>query len=60
MLTPTWARFCLTPSGDDVQIQLASDKPMEPMEKNCHFHAGVEYVENLSDSGARLFSNARV
>lgn len=33
---------------------------MEPMEKNCHFHAGVEYVENLSDSGARLFSNARV
>lgn len=33
---------------------------MEPMEENCQFHAGVEYVENLSDSGARLFSNDRV
>ncbi|KAK0657913.1 hypothetical protein B0T16DRAFT_402728 [Cercophora newfieldiana] len=50
--------FCLTPSGDDVQIQLASgisedeDEDLatneEPLEENCHFHAGVEHCVGAS------------
>ncbi|KAK5659013.1 hypothetical protein OQA88_1100 [Cercophora sp. LCS_1] len=48
--------FCLTPSGDDVQIQLATDEADhdedsaddEPLEENCHFHAGVEHCVGAS------------
>lgn len=42
-----WFSFCVSPSGDDVQIQLASEEDEgnanEPAGENCHFHAGVEY-----------------
>ncbi|KAK4039193.1 hypothetical protein C8A01DRAFT_47274 [Parachaetomium inaequale] len=48
--------YCLSPSGNDVQIQLASEEDegdaSEPVEENCHFHANVEHcVGGSGESG---------
>jgi hypothetical protein len=46
-----YSRFCLTPSGGDVEVEaVAAEGEKTPGEtstssgKNCHFHAGIEYV----------------
>ncbi|KAK3295549.1 uncharacterized protein B0H64DRAFT_148401 [Chaetomium fimeti] len=48
--------YCLTPSGDDAQLQSESEEAEagadEPTEENCHFHAGVEHCVGGS-GGAR-------
>jgi hypothetical protein len=50
VLTRVICRFCLTPSGEDVEISLEGAEETseeDPVQENCHFHAGVEYVPRL-------------
>jgi len=47
-----WFSFCKAPDGSDVEVHLATedgddhdhDEGSSSGGKNCHFHAGVEYV----------------